>query len=518
MEIKILKASIIISMTFLSVLSFAKTKKRTPSSSDRPPQFVLLAFDGSSSLNMWKETVAFADTTRTSGIDNQAQHIGFSFFVNPVYYTEKQYKSIYKTPALGYATSCIGWATPANSVLERLKLTTIALEKGHEIGSHANSHCSADGSGGLTDPLHGKAWTEENWIDEFTQFENLLFNAIGNNHINEPNFVMKFNHNNIKGFRAPALAVTAGLWPTLKKFGFDYDTSRVSQPTYWPQKEAWGGWNIPLASIKVAGTVRKTLSMDYNWFVFQTAGVSLTTPEKCTSDPDFAGSRWCAEHVYLTPEKYLELKNQMVDSYKDYFKNNYFGNRAPVQIGHHFSKWNGGAYWEGMKEFISFVCGKPEVKCVTMKDYVAWLNSLNPNQLSDFRNGQFDKYPNDGTIKDIAAPILAEVRLDTGDGAFEVMTDMDRIRLKSLGFKKQLAVNFKPLAATKISHSQLAALTKLGETAYVRASIVNKSGREVAWETYKVTEVGTSNQQIGAHPIEDGATQPETSEAHTTPE
>ncbi|MBC7457047.1 MAG: hypothetical protein H7235_02120, partial [Bdellovibrionaceae bacterium] len=235
---KIFGTVLFTSMVLISVQALAKNKKRDPSSVERPPQFVLLAFDGSSSLPMWKETVAFADTVKTSGINNQEQNVRFSYFVNPVYYTEKQYKSIYSTPAIGHATSCIGWASPADSVLERLELTTKAMEKGHEIGSHANSHCSADGRGGPSDPLTGKVWTEENWVDEFTQFETLLFGAIKNNHINAPNFVMKFNRDNIKGFRAPLLAVTPGLWPALKKFGFDYDTSKISKPSYWPQKEA----------------------------------------------------------------------------------------------------------------------------------------------------------------------------------------------------------------------------------------------------------------------------------------
>lgn len=516
---KILGAALLTSTMLMSAQAFAKTKKRDPSSVDRPPQFVLLAFDGSSSLDMWRETVAFADTVKTSGINNEQQNIGFSYFINPVYYTEKQYKSVYTTPTVGHATSCIGWASPAGSVTKRVELTNNAFLHGHEIGSHANSHCSADGSGGPSDPLYGKTWSEENWTDEFTQFNNLLFNVFANNRISPPkDFVMKFTQNDIKGFRAPALAVTQGLWPTLKKFNFSYDTSKINKPTYWPQREAWGGWNIPLANIRIAGSPRNTLSMDYNWFVFHTGAASLTTQEKCANDPDFKSNKWCKEGVYLTPEKYSQLKNQMVDSYKYYFKKNYFGGRAPVQIGHHFSKWNGGAYWDGMKEFILFVCGKPEVKCVTMKDYVSWLDRLSPNQMASYRNANFEKFPDDSSIKDIAAPVLADVRLDTGDNAFEAMSDTDQGKLQAMGFKRQLYVNFKPVNAIKISNDQLAALVGKGETAYVRASLVNKSGREVNWETYKVTSVGTAKQQVSATSLEDNAVLPETSDAHNTPD
>lgn len=498
----------------LTQMAEAKKSKRNLASEDRPPQFVLLAFDGSSSLNMWRDTVAFASTVQTQNTMNEDQSIKFSYFINPTYYTEVAYKSNYITPLVNRSVSCIGWASPAGSVSDRMVATNKAFAAGHEIGSHANSHCAANGTGGPSDPLNGQTWDEENWTSEFTQFNNLFFNAFQNNKIKPPpNFVMRITPNDIKGFRAPALAFTDGLWPTLKKFNFKYDTSQVSGPSYWPQKMNWGGWNIPLANIGVINTNRKTLSMDYNWFVYQTAGESLRTEADCQKSENIE-KKWCKAGVYLTAEKIEQLKKQMLDSYKIYFKNNYFGNRAPVQIGHHFSTWNGGAYWAAFKEFAAFVCSKPEVKCVTMNEYVKWLDNLSPEKLSSYRKGDFPHLPDDNSIMNISNPMKFSVRLDSGDGKFEAMLEgLEEKYLKSYGLKKQISVDFKPIKKSEISYEELIKKSGLGKTVLVRASLVNKRGHEVSWETYRVKNVGTDKQQITG-PIENEAMQPETAEAH----
>jgi hypothetical protein len=86
----------------------------------------------------------------------------------------------------------------------------------------------------------------------------------------------------------------------------------------------------------------------------------------------------------------------MIDTYRKYFADNYYGNRAPVHIGHHFSKWNGGAYWNAMKTFAKEVCAKPEVKCVTYKELAAFLETRTPDQLKDYKNGAFPKLPRPG--------------------------------------------------------------------------------------------------------------------------
>ena len=68
------------------------------------------------------------------------------------------------------------------------------------------------------------------------------------------------------GFRAPYLAKSAGLYPVLKRNGFRYDTSGVGQSNAWPERID-GIWRFNLAMLRIAGSGKNTLSMDYNFFV-----------------------------------------------------------------------------------------------------------------------------------------------------------------------------------------------------------------------------------------------------------
>lgn len=485
----------------LSPVAEAKSNKkaRKPSSLERPPQFVLLAFDGSSNLDFWQESVDFAETVATNNPEKQNK-AKFTYFINPTYYLDAAHKSNYSTPGLNKSVSCIGWADKRENIPIRVARTNNAFVKGNEIASHANSHCDASGTD-KNNPLYGKPYTFENWSSEFEQFNKLLFEVFSLNKLAEPQDYppsgLAFQQSDIVGFRAPLLATTDGLWPTLQKFNFRYDTSKIAAPTYWPQKQTWGGWNFPLAQIKIAGTNRTTLSMDYNWLVYHSAG---------SSKPN------------LTAAERDAFRQQMLDSYKYYFKVNYFGNRAPVHIGHHFSKWNQGAYWQAMKEFSQFVCNQKEVRCVTYTQYADWLDSLDEATLKAYRAGNFEKLPDEVIIKDIAAPVLAEVRVESDINGFEAVADAsDMNKVRVTGAKVELQINFESQPSTAISRQELVGKYGKGTNLTLRAALLNKKGKLIHWSTYKVTNLGLANENISA-PIENLANQPETADAHNTPE
>lgn len=463
-----------------------------------PPQFVLLAFDGSLNLQFWKDSANFADTIYTTINDaGDKRKLKFTYFINAPYFIEKGSREVYKTPGLGRPVSCIGWSDPTNSSGDRVKLTNEAFRRGHEIASHANSHCDASGTD-PENPLYGKRWTEANWSEEFRQFNDMLFRFIPTN--SPSKFI--FPKESIVGFRAPLLATTDGLWPTLKKFNFRYDTSKSSSPTYWPQKMPWGGWNFPLAEIKIEGTTRKTFSMDYNWFVYHSAGVT---------------KRGMAEG----DATYNKFKNQMLNSYKYYFKQNYYGGRGPIHIGHHFSKWNKGVYWEVMKEFAQFVCSKPDVRCVTYKEYADWLDGLRPDIYQAYRTGQFAPVDKTGAnqIKDIASPVFGEIRLDMSDTGFEaVIGENDRDKADDAGWSPSLEIDFKPYNQTSISKQDLIRLVGVGKTVHVRASLNDANGNALDWQTYRIDYIGTAKEKISSRPIEEKAMQGEGIDAHTIPE
>jgi len=495
-------------LTSVNTKIISTKKFRSPSSTvERPPQFVILAFDGSLNLDFWKRSQDFADTVMTKDINGQPKKLKFTYFVNPVYYVEVANKSVYSTPELNHAVSCIGWSNPAGSFSDRVKITNQASVNGHEIASHANSHCDASGTD-KSNPLFGRPWSETDWTSEFNQFNHMLFDVYDVNKTKAPaGFFWNFKKEDIVGFRAPLLATTEGLWPTLQKFNYKYDTSKASAPTYWPQKMNWGGWNFPLGQIKIAGSTRSTLSMDYNWMCFQSG---------CVSKPD------------LTDEDSIKFKNQVLDSYKYYFNTNYFGNRAPIHIGHHFSQWNKGAYWNAMKEFAKFTCSRPDVRCVTYKEYSTWLNQLPKETYDAYRKGQFDILPKDSSFKEISKDIpMPQVRLDYGDGSFETMTEMiDQKKMSMLGLRKVLKVNFEALPKNEITIENLKSYLgiryhdQIPRNILIRAALVNPRGTEVSWETYKInniSDLGTAKERV-IGPLEDSAMQPESIDAHSTPD
>jgi hypothetical protein len=327
---------------------------------DRPPQFVLLAFDGSLNLDFWHESRAFA---KDAGVK-------FTYFMSGVYFIPDAQKSAYAPPG-GHSVghSDIGFGGPAENIQLRFKELEGARAEGHELGSHANGH------------FDGSKWTQADWETEFKQFDKFIWQGVGVT----PG--LSFGPEDSIGFRAPLLGYSTGLYPTLAAHGYQYDTSKTAATSYWPQ-QINGIWNFPLAELRIVGSGKKTLSMDYNFYYADSNGLPK-------------------------PENKETYKKQMIDTYMAYFESNYFGNRAPVHIGHHFSKWNGGAYWEAMQAFAKRVCGLPEVKCVTYKDLLKFVADNKAN-LPGYQAGKFTKMvrPPSSETPDVGAPFTDEERAE----------------------------------------------------------------------------------------------------------
>lgn len=326
-------------------------------SSERPPQFVMLAFDGSLNLDFWQESRAFAKTANAK----------YTYFMSGTYFIPDAKKGIYHGPHHDAGKSDIGFGGPAANIELRLQQVKAAHAEGHEMASHANGH------------FDGSTWTEADWDSEFTQFNPLIFKAADTAGVATVD--LGFGIQDVKGFRAPLLGFSAGLYKTLAKNAFTYDTSKSGAPNYWPEKIG-GVWNFPLAQVRVVGSGKRTLSMDYNFYFTQSAG----QPK---------------------PENKEAYEKEMLDTYMKYFQDNYFGNRAPVHIGHHFSKWNGGAYWEAMQAFTKRVCGLPEVKCVTYGELVTYMEAHAADR-AKFQAGSFTPLPRPPGVEQ-PAPVEAPV-------------------------------------------------------------------------------------------------------------
>jgi hypothetical protein len=101
------------------------------------------------------------------------------------------------------------------------------------------------------------------------------------------------------------------------------------------------------------------------------------------------------------PEKASEFEEQMYQAYVNWFLRNYHSNRAPINIGHHFSTWNRGAYWKALQRFMKDVCTLPEVRCATGLELAAFLEQQSAQTLAHYARGEFRK---DG-MKQVQIPL-----------------------------------------------------------------------------------------------------------------
>lgn len=290
-----------------------------------PPQFVVMAFDGSYSLDMWKATRQFAENSTTQGAP-----VHFTYFINPVYLITAQEKALYSPPQHPVGSSAIGFAYSDNEITQRVKQMELAVSEGHEIGSHAVGHWD------------GSTWSADEWLSELTQFQTLVERV-------DPTLPK------VKGFRAPELGVSEGLWPTLQSLGYRYDASTSDYtPDAWPKRNATGLWEYPIHHITFSGTNHQIQAMDYTLY-FQQTGAQDTLTQ--------GTQEWQQAH------------DETFQTYMDYFNHNYNGNHAPVFMANHFSLWNDGLYWEVMKDFATEVCGMQNVECTTFSALTDYLDA-----------------------------------------------------------------------------------------------------------------------------------------------
>lgn len=302
------------------------------------PQFIVLAFDGSYSLSMWEKTRKFAQEMKAKNIP-----VRFTYFISGVYFIPENLTHIYDLYGYRIGHSDIGWGDDLDDITKRIHQVNNAYREGHEIGSHANGH------------FDGSKWTVEQWGREFDYFNRFLFPRFDGKYPELDEFQKKipklfFDQSEITGFRAPLLGHDDEMYSALSNNKFTYETNKVYAQKVFPKRGLENIWEMPLASVKIGG--RNTISMDYNLYYLQTKAKSIL--------------------LYGTPE-WEKAYNEALKGYLDYFYNHYENNRAPIFIGHHFSTWNDGLYWEVMKGFAREVCGKKEVVCGTNKEVEVFL-------------------------------------------------------------------------------------------------------------------------------------------------
>ena len=318
---------------------------------ERPPQFVVVSFDGVGWDDMWQHWFAIGERVP----------FRFTGFLSGTYLLSDRTRTAYRPPYYPPGTSEIGW-NPASALPAEIRDLNRALRSGDEIGTHFNGHFCA--GGGL--PSGGNTWDTADWDTELTQFFALLTHVRRNNPlVATPR--LQVTPADIHGERTPCLEGTpAALFPALHRHDLDYDASFSRTGLAWPTRSADGIWQLGMGVFPMHGTLPDGRSgvpvtaMDYNYFFTQRGASS-------------AG---------LSPADSARDREQVLATYRDMYAAAYDGNRAPLVLGNHFNDWNNGAYRDALSTFVLETCGRPQTRCVTFSDLVAWLEAQRPRVLA----------------------------------------------------------------------------------------------------------------------------------------
>jgi hypothetical protein len=233
--------------------------------------------------------------------------------------------------------------------------------------------------------------------------------------------------------------------------------------------------------------------MDYNFYVAQSGGTS-----NAANGPLY--------------------EQQMYETYVRYFDGNYSGNRGPIHIGHHFSQWNGGAYWRAMKRFADYACGKPEVRCITYKEYADYLDSLTPETLASYRRGEFKKDATAilGSLATSQPGALALV--DPGNlslsvnataSGFQATLKDDALGALARSVKVRWELNGK-----RIGSGPAIELGAIHETGILSVSAGTRGHGEILRQSFTLTQPDSDTLELGSEALEERALVGDLPEAH----
>ncbi len=96
------------------------------------------------------------------------------------------------------------------------------------------------------------------------------------------------------------------------------------------------------------------------------------------------------------PSRYPGWRTQAAEAYLSGFNRAYESNRAPFFIGNHFEQWNGGIYMDAVEEALKGMAGKKDVRLVSFKQFVDWLDVQDPRILEKLRSLDVGQKPAGG--------------------------------------------------------------------------------------------------------------------------
>ena len=336
-----------------------KAEKLKPG--QRPPQFVVFSWDGAGGTDdgQFPRFLKVAEQYKAS----------MTFFLSGIYTLPKGRSTLYHPPQHSVGASDIPFLSEG-AVKSTIKLVSQAWLAGHEIGTHFNGHfCStrSDGNG-------VNKWTPDDWRNEIDQAVGFVTQWRTNTGFTDVDPLPFDYRKELIGGRTPCLEGQKALLPTAAALGWKYDASSPGGLQIWPQKVQDGKiWDFPLQGVPFPGHSFQVLSMDYNILANQSAGSTKGDPAK-----------------------YDAWRTQARDAYLAGFNRAYESNRAPLFIGNHFEQWNGGIYMDAVEETIRTIAGKPDVRLVSFRQLVEWLEVQDQSTLRKLRSLNVGQAPAGG--------------------------------------------------------------------------------------------------------------------------
>ncbi|MEJ7648992.1 MAG: hypothetical protein WKF57_08175 [Nakamurella sp.] len=328
---------------------------------EKPPQFVIVSFDGVGWNEKWQYWF---------GISKKVP-FRFTGFLSGTYMLSEGTKDHYKGPQHAVGASDINWNLATDLPIEINDINQ-ALDSGMEIGTHFNGHFCGPGG--------GSEWSTADWNNELDQFFGLIKDYKSNN----PDAqlpTLKLKAADITGERTPCLEGHAeDLYPALTSHKLEYDSSFTRRGITWPTKSADNGiWQFGMAEFPMHGTITGNtlldpaqrnqhvqITMDYNfWYSQEGVNLEANTP--------------------TDPAQSAKDSQQVVQTYEDMYNAALAGNRAPLVLGNHFNQWNNNAYSDAIGKFVTDTCGKADTQCVPFRDVIAWMKVQDPARLAQLQ-------------------------------------------------------------------------------------------------------------------------------------
>ncbi|WP_327002462.1 hypothetical protein OHA72_46270 [Dactylosporangium sp. NBC_01737] len=275
---------------------------------EQPPQFVVMSWDGAG------ETGAQL-FSRFRGLAQELPG-AMTFFLSGIYLLPERNRTVYKPPRHQAGASDIGYLSD-ESVHATIEQVGKAWLDGHEIGTHFNGHFCGDRG--------VKTWSPGDWDAEIDQAVALVTQWRTNTGFTDlPPLPFDYTKELIGG-RTPCLEGQANLLKAQRVQRWRYDTSGTGTQR-WPAKFANGLWNLPMQQIPFPGHSFEVLAMDYNIMYNQSGNPNGDAAKRAT---------W---------------QQQARDAFLAGFRRAYTTNRAPLIVGNHFERWNGGIYMDAVAD------------------------------------------------------------------------------------------------------------------------------------------------------------------------